>query len=435
MTLDVRERDPQRQFEAQEGSAIWSSDAHSTVDHEPAPSITVPSGELTSNNQGTTAKVSGDPPQAASAPTGQTESNAADAPRGGILRRHKMRFAIGGATALIALVAGGLYWDNARHYQSTDDAFIAARQFSISPKVSGYIASVPVTDNQHVGVGAVLAGIDPRDYQVALAKAQAEIASAQASIKNYDAQLTVQQSQIESNRAQVEQAQASLTFAEQQASRYGDLAKTGSGTIQNAQQYSSQLLQAKATLQAAQANFKVAQQTLGTLQAQRDAAVASLAQANAQRDQAELNLSYTTVTAAQAGRVTNLSAATGQFAQAGTALAMFVPDEIWVTANYKETQLDQMRPGQSVSLQIDAYPGQTLSGYVASIQSGSGTAFSLLPPENATGNYVKVVQRVPVKIVIDNPPKDLALGPGMSVVPVVRVADAPSLYERLRRTL
>jgi membrane fusion protein (multidrug efflux system) len=137
------------------------------------------------------------------------------------------------------------------------------------------------------------------------------------------------------------------------------------------------------------------------------------------------------VTAAQAGRVVNLSAAVGQFAQAGTDLAMFVPDEIWVTANFKETQLAAMRPGQPATVQIDAYPDRAIRGHVASVQPGSGTAFSLLPAENATGNYVKIVQRVPVKIITDDPPADVALGPGMSVVPTVRVDPRPSLYERL----
>jgi membrane fusion protein (multidrug efflux system) len=167
------------------------------------------------------------------------------------------------------------------------------------------------------------------------------------------------------------------------------------------------------------------------VKAQREGAVASLAQANAQHDQAQLNLSYTTVTAAQAGRVVQLSAAAGQFAQPGTNLTMFVPDEIWITANFKETQLDTMRPGQPVTLEIDAYPERAIRGHVDSVQPGSGTAFSLLPAQNATGNYVKIVQRVPVKLVMDNPPKDVALGPGMSVVPTVRVNPAPSIYERL----
>ena len=141
------------------------------------------------------------------------------------------------------------------------------------------------------------------------------------------------------------------------------------------------------------------------------------------------------MTAAQPGRVVNLGAAVGQFAQPGTNLTMFVPDEIWVTANFKQIQLDRMRPGEPVMLKIDAYPGRVIRGHVDSVQPGSGTAFSLLPAENATGNYVKIVQRVPVKLIMDDPPTDVALGPGMSVVPTVRVDGTPSLVERLGRLL
>jgi membrane fusion protein (multidrug efflux system) len=261
------------------------------------------------------------------------------------------------------------------------------------------------------------------------------VAAAQASIQNIDAQINVQQAQINASQAQVEQAQAGLVFAQQQAARYQVLAQKGAGTVQNEQQFTSQLSQQQATLASAQANLKVAQRQLESLRAQRDSAVANLAQAQAQRDQAELNLSYTTVAAAQAGRIVDLGAAVGQFVEQGSALTMFVPDEIWVTANFKETQLDTMRPGQPGTLEIDAYPERAIHGHVASVQSGSGTAFSLLPAENATGNYVKIVQRVPVKIILDNPPTDIALGPGMSVLPAVRVDPTPSLYERLRARL
>src|SRR5208283_5293476 len=159
---------------------------------------------------------------------------------------------------------------------------------------------------------------------------------------------------------------------------------------------------------------------------------ANLKQAEAQRAQAELNLSYTIVRANQPGRVANLTAGVGEYVTAGTALTMFVPDDIWAVANFKETELDHMRPGQPVTIGIDAYPERDFHGHVASLQPGSGTAFSLLPAENATGNYVKVVQRVPVKIVFDSIPKDVTLGPGMSVVPTVRVDPAPSYWEELK---
>ena len=352
--------------------------------------------------------------------------------RKGFLKRRPVAFAIG--TMLLASVLGGgyLYLDYAEHFESTDDAFIAARQSALAPKVSGYITAVPVTDNEHIAAGDVIARIDDRDYRIALDQAEAQVAAAQASIENIDAQLQVQQAQISANEAQVEQAQAALVFAEQQNWRYQELAQKGSGTIQNAQQYSSQLRQQQAALASAQATLKLAQRQIEALKAQRSSAVASLAQAKAQRDQAQLNLSYTTVTAAQPGRVVNLSAAVGQFAQPGTNLTMFVPDQIWVTANFKEIQLDRMRPGEPVTLAIDAYPERTIHGHVDSVQPGSGTAFSLLPAQNATGNYVKIVQRVPVKIVMDDPPTDVALGPGMSVVPTVRIDPTPSLFERLR---
>jgi membrane fusion protein (multidrug efflux system) len=336
---------------------------------------------------------------------------------------------------LVVATGGYLYWDDSRHFESTDDAFIAARNFAIAPKVSGYVVAVPVTDNQHVAAGDVIARIDDRDYRVALAQADAQVAAAQANIQNIDAQTAVQQAQVSQSQAQLEQTQAGLVFAQEQAARYQDLAQRGAGSVQNAQQYSSSLLQQQAALKTAEAAVTAAERQVAASKAQRETAEANLAQAKAQRDQAELNLSYTIVTAAQPGRVVNLTAAVGQFASAGTNLTMFVPDEIWVDANFKETQLDAMRPGQPAEIEIDAYPERVLHGHVASVQPGSGPAFSLLPPENATGNYVKIVQRVPVKIVFDNPPADIALGPGMSVVPTVRIDPTASLYERLKAWL
>jgi membrane fusion protein (multidrug efflux system) len=356
-------------------------------------------------------------------------------PRKGLLRRHPFAAVVAVVALLVAGPSAYLYADYGRHFQTTDDAFIAARQFALAPKVSGYITAVPVTDNQHVNAGDVIARIDDRDYRIALDQAQAQVASAQAGIQNIDAQMNTQQAQITASQAQVDQAQASLVFAQQQDDRYQHLAQTGYGSVQNAQQYSSQLRQQQAALASAQATLKVAQRQLETLKAQRETAVANLAQAKAQQDQAQLNLSYTTVKADQPGRVVQLSVAVGQFAQPGTNLTMFVPDEIWVTANFKETQLDVMRPGQHATFAIDAYPERRINGHVASVQPGSGTAFSLLPAQNATGNYVKIVQRVPVKILIDNPPTDVALGPGMSVVPTVRTDPTPSLYERLEARL
>jgi membrane fusion protein, multidrug efflux system len=303
----------------------------------------------------------------------------ADETRAGFWRRHRLAAALGLFICAFAAAGGYLYWDYARHFESTDDSFIAARQFALQPKVSGYITAVPVTDNQHVAAGDVIARIDDRDYRIALDQANAQLTHDQAVLEQ---------------------------------------AKTNLGRFQYLVQR-----QAVAQQQLDDQNYLVEQDQ------------ATVALDRAKVDAAQLNLSYTTVTAAQAGRVVSLSAAVGQFAQAGTTLTMFVPDEIWVTANFKETQLDAMRAGQPATLTIDAYPDRSIRGHVASVQSGSGPAFSLLPPENATGNWVKIVQRVPVKIVMDDPPADVALGPGMSVEATVRVNASPSLNERLRRWL
>src|SRR5258708_6184946 len=287
--------------------------------------------------------------------------------RNSALHRRPIVSAIGAILLASALGGGYVYLDYAKRFQSTDDAFIAARQFALAPKVSGYLTAVPVTDNEHVAAGEVIARIDDRDYRVALEQAEAQVAAAAASIENIDAQLNVQQAQISANQARVDQTQAALVFAQQQAERYEHLEQTGYGTVQNAQQYTSQLHQQQAALQSAQATLRLAQRQIEALKAQHNSAVANLAQAKAQRDQAKLNLSYTTVTAAQPGLVVELGAAVGQFAQPGTSLTMFVPDEIWVTANFKEIQLDRMRPGDPVTLRIDAYPGRTIHGHVYSV--------------------------------------------------------------------
>jgi membrane fusion protein (multidrug efflux system) len=329
---------------------------------------------------------------------------------------------------LVLLVAGGIvlaalvvaWWLHARNYESTDDAFIDARTVQISAQVAAAIVDVPVTDNQLVNAGTELVRLDDRDYVAQRDQGQAQVNQAQASIENLTAQIAAQQAKVDQANKQVAQAQAALTFARQQAERYQQLASKGSGTVEQAQQYASNLQQSDAGLAAAQANADATQKQVSVLQAQRDLAYAQLAQAHATLEQAQANLARTIITAPVAGRVTRLTAAKGNYAAVGQALMMFVPREVWITANFKETQLNLMRPGQPVTISIDAYPGRTFKGHVDSVQSGSGTAFSLLPAENATGNYVKIVQRVPVKIVFDTPP-DVLLGPGMSVVPTVKV--------------
>ena len=337
------------------------------------------------------------------------------------LREHWLIASVAACLLVVAAVGGLLYWLSVRDYESTDDAFVAARSFSIAPKVGGYITEVPVTDNQHVNAGDLLAKIDDRDYRIAVDQAKAQVAIAEANITNIDAQIDSQQEQIKQAQAQVDQAKAQLLFAQQEEARAKDLVQKGAGTVQAEQQTRSNLQSQLANTDRVKAALTAAQLGIKTLNAQLESARAQLQQAQAQLDQANLNLQYTRVTAAQSGRVVKLSGAVGTLATAGQSLAMFVPDDIWIVANYKETQLRDMRPGQKVEFTIDAYPGRKLTGHVASVQPGSGTAFSLLPAENATGNYVKVVQRVPVKIIVDHWPDDVPVGPGMSVVPWTKV--------------
>jgi membrane fusion protein (multidrug efflux system) len=322
---------------------------------------------------------------------------------------------------LVVIVGGLAYWLSVRDYESTDDAFVAARSFSVAPKVGGYITEIPVTDNQHVNAGDLLARIDDRDYAIAVDQAKAQVAIAQANVDNVQPQIDSQRQQIDQAKAQVEQAQAQLEFAQQEEARAKDLVEKGAGTVQREQQTHSDLQSQQANTARTKAALVAAELGVKTLEAQLESARASLQQAQTQLEQANLNLQYTRVTAAQSGQVVKLSGAAGTFAAAGQSLMMFVPDDVWIVANYKETQLRYMRPGQPVEFTIDAYPDRKLTGRVASVQPGSGTAFSLLPAENATGNFVKVVQRVPVKIVVDHWPADVPVGPGMSVVPWTKV--------------
>jgi membrane fusion protein (multidrug efflux system) len=342
--------------------------------------------------------------------------------RPSIIRRHPFITLLIVLVLIALVVAGYFVWLVYFHpYETTDDAFVDARSFPVAAKVSGYISGVPVTDNQHVKAGDVILRIDPRDYQIALDQANGQIGVAKAAIANAEAQIAAADAAIEEAKAGVTSAQAALQFAQQDYARQQELIKTKASSVQVVQQAAATLHQSQANLAQAQAHVTSAIKNKVAVQAQRASAVASLHQAEAQAEQAEQNLKYTTVTAAQPGRIVQLSGSKGQYVQAGQAVSTFVPDEVWIIANFKETQLTDMRPGQPVELTIDAYPGHELRGHVASVQPGSGTAFSLLPPENATGNYVKVTQRVPVKIVVDQWPKDVAIGPGMSVVPTVTV--------------
>jgi membrane fusion protein, multidrug efflux system len=338
----------------------------------------------------------------------------------GTLRRHPFIAALVALVFVGAVIGAILWWLQARQFESTDDAFIDTRIVSISSQINGQIVDVPVNDNQLVEAGTVLCRIDERDYRAALDQAKAQIDQAQASIDNLAAQINAQYSKIDQARKQVAEAQAALEFSQQENTRYQGEMKAGSGSVQRAQQAASDLLQKQAALDGAQANAVAADKQIEVLKTQQEGARGQLEQAKANEALAEANLSRTVVTAPAAGRLAKISVAKGAYAVAGQALIMFIPRDLWVTANFKEIQLDNMRAGQRVDISIDAYPERVFRGHIDSIQPGSGTVFSLLPAENATGNYVKIVQRVPVKIVFDQPP-DVYLGPGMSVVPSVKV--------------
>jgi membrane fusion protein (multidrug efflux system) len=335
------------------------------------------------------------------------------------LRQHKIAAAAAIVVLLVAIVGGIIWYLHARHFESTDDAFIDGRPVAISPEVTGNIVNVPVTDNQLVHAGDLLAEIDPRDFRAALQQAEAQIEQAQASIDSTRAQIEAQKAQVDQAKNQVEEAQAALSFSRDQDLRAQDLVRRGAGTVQNAQQTASDLISKRAALDAANASRIAAEQQINVLNAQVKNNEAQLGQSRAQKAMADANLTRTQLHATVDGRVTRLTAAVGAVASQGQALMVLVPLDLWVTANFKENQLADMRPGQPVDIEIDSY-GKTYPGHVDSLQAGSGTAFSLLPAENATGNYVKVVQRVPVKLTFDALP-DVEIGPGMSVVPSVRV--------------
>jgi membrane fusion protein (multidrug efflux system) len=306
-------------------------------------------------------------------------------------------------------------------YASTDDAFIEGYVTMISSRVPGQISRLLVRDNQEVKAADVLAEIDPRDFETALSRARADRAVARS-------QLDQARAQVKASEAKAQQAQALVMAAEAEAQRAADDLKRYQSVESRAVSKSqSDLAQAQsrattASLEAARSQARAAQSEVLLSEAGVEAANASIQQAAAKVQQAELNLSYTKIIAPRSGRVTARTVQLGNYVQPGQMLLTLVPKEVWVVANFKETKLTYLRPGQPVQLRVDAYPERKFRGRVDSLQAGTGARFSLLPPENAVGNYVKVVQRVPVKIVFAEPlPAELDIAPGMSVVPKVRI--------------
>jgi membrane fusion protein (multidrug efflux system) len=327
----------------------------------------------------------------------------------------------GTAAAVLAGASwyGWDYWTVGRFLVSTDDAYVKADNTTVAPKVSGYLHDVQVGDNERVKAGQVLARIDDRDFKVALEQAKADVAAAQAAIASKYAQLDVQQAIIDAAKATLDVDTASSTFARQENKRYTDLASTGYGSVQNAQAAQSRDAGALAAIERDKANLASALKQVELLKAEIAQATAAASRANALQQQAELNLSYTTIVAPIDGVVGNRSLRAGQYVQAGTQLMSLVPvSGAYVIANFKETQLTHVLAGQAVDIDVDMFPGKPVHGHVDSLAPASGQEFALLPPDNATGNFTKVVQRIPVKIALDA--SSVELRPGMSVIPTIQ---------------
>jgi membrane fusion protein (multidrug efflux system) len=341
----------------------------------------------------------------------------------GLSRQAIKRAALALALALgFAGVAdfGHYYLTTGRYLQSTDDAYVKADSTIVSPKVSGYLSEVLVADNESVKAGQLLARIDDRDFKTALDQARADVNASEAAIRNLDAQIALQQPLIEQGGADVAAAEANLKFAQEEQARYDNLMKSGSGTVQRAQQTDAALREKIAQLQHGKSGLLAAQRKVEVLTTERAKAVAQLDHARAVEAQTELNLSYTRIIAPVDGTVGARTLRVGQFVQAGTQLMAVVPlDAVYVVANFKETQLTHVRNGQPVEIEIDSFHGTRLKGHVDSLSPASGLEFALLPPDNATGNFTKIVQRVPVKIVLDDRRLTGLLRPGMSAEPTI----------------
>jgi len=315
---------------------------------------------------------------------------------------------------------GHHYWTVGRFIESTDDAYVKADYTTVAPKVSGYVAAVLVGDNDAVKAGQVLAKIDDRDHQAALSQVKADVKAATAAITNLDAQIELQQSIIGQARATIDASLASLDFARSDAARSQRLITNGAGTQSRAEQSQSLRDQAQAALERDRAALVAAEKKVPVLQTQREQAVAQRERAAAAQHQAELNLSYTQIIAPVDGTVGARTIRVGQFVTSGTQLMAVVPlHSVYVVANFKETQLTHVRAGQPVEVKVDSFPDVEIKGHVDSISPASGLEFSLLPPDNATGNFTKIVQRIPVKIVIDDEKVSGLLRAGMSVEPEI----------------
>ncbi|MGF7147945.1 membrane fusion protein (multidrug efflux system) [Sphingomonas zeicaulis] len=340
---------------------------------------------------------------------------------------------------VVAILLGGVLWfiryqSYGKYQESTNDAYLQADGVTVSPKVGGYVEQVLVADNQIVKAGQPLVRIDARDYRAQAAQSQAQIDVARANAAGIEAQIDEQQATIAQARAELSSAQADAAFAAGEVTRYTPLAESGAETRERLSTLRNQSKQANSRVAAARAALTSAERRVGTLRAQVRQALAQGEGARAQLDAANTDLGATIIRASVDGRVGDKTVRLGQFVQPATRMMTIVPvDKIYITANFKETQVGLMRAGQPVIVEVDALPGVEIPGKVDSISPGTGAEFSVLPPQNATGNFTKIVQRVPVRIAINAGPQTRALlVPGMSVEVSVDTRSAREAAERIR---
>jgi membrane fusion protein (multidrug efflux system) len=341
---------------------------------------------------------------------------------------------------LAVVVVGGLLWfmryqSYGKFQQSTTDAYVQADSVTVAPKISGYVDQVLVAENQTVKAGDPLVRIDARDYNAQAKQSEAQIAVAQANARGVEAQIAEQQAAITRARADLAAAETDAAFARNEVVRYAPLAASGAETRERLSTLRNQAQQASARVVAARAAVAAAERRVGTLRAQVKQALAQGEGARAQLEAAETNVGATLIRASIAGRIGDKSVRVGQYVQAGTRLMSVVPTaDLYIEANFKETQLGLMRVGQPVSIEVDALPGVEIPGRVASIAPGTGAQFSVLPPQNATGNFTKIVQRIPVRIQLNPGPATRALlVPGMSVEVSVDTRSARDAADRIAK--
>jgi len=341
--------------------------------------------------------------------------------------------------AAIAVVIGGLLWfihyeTRGRYYANTNDAYLRADAVTVSPRISGYVEQVFVADNQDVKAGQPLVRIDSRDYNAQAAQYRAQVDVAQANAANVRAGIREQLSAIAQGRAQLASSRADAAFAAGEVARYAPLAESGAETREKLSSLRNQATQAARTVEAQTAAVTQAERRIASLEAQVRQAQAQGEAAQAQVAAANVNLGSAIVRASVTGRIGDKSVRVGQYVQSGLRMMSVVPlQAIYISANFKETQVGLMRPGQPAEIAVDALPGVTLRGHVESISPGTGAQFSLLPPQNATGNFTKIVQRIPVRIAIDaGPDARRVLVPGMSLSVTVDTYAAKSDLDRIR---